>query len=64
MECEGVASGGGLQRLCRQFPIRLLREVGIRGQAQRKAIKEFATAVEQSGHWLWLKCKDATWPAK
>lgn len=30
----------------------VLREVGIRGQAQRKAIKEFVTAAKQSRHRL------------
>ena len=53
---------------CRGFvarsTARLLKEVGIRGQAQRKAIKELATAAERSSHWLWLKRKDAIWAAK
>ena len=53
---------------CRGFvassTTRLLKEVGIRGQAQRKAIKELATAAERSSHWLWLKRKDAIWAAK
>lgn len=39
---------------------RLLKEVGIRGQAQRKAVKELAAAAERSSHWLWLKRRDAT----
>lgn len=50
---------------CRGFvarsTTRLLKEVGIRGQAQRKAIKELAKAAERSSHWLWLKRRDATW---
>ncbi|KAK0139173.1 Retrovirus-related Pol polyprotein from type-2 retrotransposable element R2DM [Merluccius polli] len=52
---------------CRGFvarsTTRLLKEVGIRGQAQRKAIKELATAAERSSHWLWLKRRDAAWAA-
>ena len=53
---------------CRGFvansTTRLLKAVGIRGQAQRKAIKELANAAERSSHWLWLKRRDATWAAK
>ncbi|XDV11573.1 hypothetical protein PO909_000474, partial [Leuciscus waleckii] len=53
---------------CRGFvassTTRLLKEVGIRGQSQRRAIKELATAAERSSHWLWLKRWDATWAAK
>ena len=53
---------------CRGFVARsttgLLKEVGIRGQAQRKAVKELSTASERSSHWLWLKRKDAAWAAK
>ena len=41
---------------CRGFvassTTRLLKEVGIRGQAQRRAIKELATVSERSCHWL------------
>ena len=53
---------------CRGFvarsTTRLLKEVGIRGQAQRKAVKELATAAEWSSHWLWLKRRDTTWAAQ
>ncbi|XP_061886207.1 uncharacterized protein LOC133636324 isoform X3 [Entelurus aequoreus] len=53
---------------CRGFvassTTKLLKEVGIRGQAQRKAIKELSTAAERSSHWLWLKRRDAAWAAK
>lgn len=53
---------------CRGFvassTVRLLREVGVRGQAHRKAIKALANAAEMSSHWLWLKRRDAVWAAK
>lgn len=53
---------------CRGFvassTTRLLKEVGIRGQSQRRAIKELATVAERSSHWLWLKRRDSTWAAK
>ncbi|KAL7877460.1 hypothetical protein SRHO_G00041030 [Serrasalmus rhombeus] len=53
---------------CRGFvansTIRLLKEVGIRGQAQRRTIKELATTAERSSHWLWLRRKEMAWGAK
>ncbi len=53
---------------CRGFvassTTRLLKEVGIRGQAQRKTIKDLATAAERSSHWLWLKRKETVWAPK
>ena len=53
---------------CRGFvassTTRLLKEVGIRGQAQRRAIKELATAAERSSHWLWLKRRDPSWAGR
>ncbi len=53
---------------CRGFvassTTRLLKEVGIRGQAQRKTIKDLATATERSSYWLWLKRKEAVWAPK
>ncbi len=42
----------------------LLKEVGIRGQAQRKTIKDLATAAERSSHWLRLKQKETVWAPK
>ncbi|KAL7852145.1 hypothetical protein SRHO_G00179300 [Serrasalmus rhombeus] len=52
---------------CRGFvansTIRLLKEVGIRGQAQRRSIKELATTAERSSHWLWLRRKEMAWGA-
>ncbi len=53
---------------CRGFVARsttgLLKEVGIRGQAQRRAIKELSAVAEQSSHWLWLKRRDTMWAAR
>lgn len=49
---------------CHVPPQGLLRKLGIRGQAQRKAIKELATAAERSSHWLWLKRKGVACAAK
>ncbi|TWW62702.1 hypothetical protein D4764_04G0013490 [Takifugu flavidus] len=53
---------------CRGFVSRtttkLLKEMGIRGQAQRRAVKELAATAEQSSHWLWLKRRDILWAAK
>ncbi|KAK7898520.1 hypothetical protein WMY93_019373 [Mugilogobius chulae] len=53
---------------CRGFvansTIRLLKEVGITGRAQKKLIKELATAAEKSSHWLWLRRKEIAWGAK
>lgn len=50
---------------CRGFvassTIRLLKNIGIRGQDQRKATKQLAAAAERSSHWLWLKRKDPIW---
>ncbi|TWW81830.1 hypothetical protein D4764_01G0016450 [Takifugu flavidus] len=53
---------------CRGFVSRtttkLLKEMGIRGQAQRRVVKELAATAEQSSHWLWLKRRDILWAAK
>ncbi len=53
---------------CRGFvassTTRLLKEVGIRGQVQRKTIKDLATAAERSSHWLLLKRKETVWAPK
>ncbi|KAK7929282.1 hypothetical protein WMY93_005677 [Mugilogobius chulae] len=53
---------------CRGFvansTIRLLKEVGITGRAQKKLIKELATSAEKSSHWLWLRRKEIAWGAK
>jgi len=43
--------------------IRLLKEVGIRGLAQWKVLKELATVAKGSSHWLWLKRKETVWDA-
>ena len=53
---------------CRGFvassTAKLLREVGIRGQAHRQAIKELANTAERTSHWLWMKRSDTMWAAK
>ncbi|XP_019217589.1 uncharacterized protein LOC109203016 [Oreochromis niloticus] len=53
---------------CRGFATsttaKLLREIGIRGQAQRQAIRELVNTAERTSHWLWLKRADITWAAK
>ncbi|TWW71679.1 hypothetical protein D4764_16G0001760 [Takifugu flavidus] len=50
---------------CRGFVSRtttkLLKEMGIRGQAQRRVVKELAATAEQSSYWLWLKRRDILW---
>ncbi|XP_016393986.1 anthrax toxin receptor 1-like [Sinocyclocheilus rhinocerous] len=53
---------------CRGFvassTIRLLKELSIRGQVQRRIVREFSTVAERSSHWLWLKRMDTVWAAK
>ncbi|KAL3973956.1 proto-oncogene serine/threonine-protein kinase Pim-1 [Sarotherodon galilaeus] len=43
---------------------KLLREIGIRGKAQRQAMRELANTAERTSHWLLLKRTDITWAAK
>lgn len=38
--------------------------MGNRGQAQRKAIKAFASVAESSSHWLWVDRRETVWIAK
>ena len=49
---------------CRGFvdktTTRLLRDLGIRGQA----IKALSSAAEWASRWLWVKRRDATWAPK
>ncbi|KAL3976668.1 homeobox protein Meis3 [Sarotherodon galilaeus] len=53
---------------CRGFvastTAKLLREIGIRRQAQQQAIRELANTAERTSHWLWLKRADITWAAQ
>ena len=53
---------------CRGFvgktTTRLLKDLGIRGQAQRQAIKALSSAAEWASQWLWVKRRDATWAPK
>lgn len=50
---------------CRGFvassTIRLLKELGIHGQALRKTIRSLSEAAERSSRWIWLKRKDPCW---
>ena len=43
---------------------KLLREVGVRGQAHRQAMKELANTAEEASYWLWLKRGDTIWAAQ
>jgi len=43
---------------------RLLKGVGVRGQAFRKAIRSLSEAAERSSRWIWIKRKDPSWAAK
>ena len=53
---------------CRGFvaasTTKLLRDLGIRGQSQRLAIKAASEAAERSSQWLWMKRKDPCWVLK
>lgn len=53
---------------CRGFvgksTIRLLKNLGIRGQAQRQAIKTLSGAAEEASRWLWMKRRDSSWAQK
>lgn len=47
---------------CRGFvgssTTRLLREIVVLGQAQRRAVRELPDTAERTSQWLWLKRKD------
>ena len=53
---------------CRGFvatsTTRLLKGMGVRGQAFRRAVKSLSEAAERSSRWLWIKRKDPNWTAK
>lgn len=48
---------------CRGFigksTTRLLKNMGIHGQAQRQAIKALSSAAQQASWWFWIKQKDS-----
>ena len=50
---------------CRGFvaysTIRLLKDLGIHGQALRQATRSVSEAAERSSQWIWLKRKDPCW---
>lgn len=41
--------------------IRLLKDLGIRSQAQCQSIKALSGAGEESTQWLWVKMQDTSW---
>lgn len=53
---------------CRGFvgtsTTKLLRDLGIKGQNQRTAVKAASEAAERSSQWLWLKRNDPSWAPK
>ena len=53
---------------CRGFvatsTTRLLKTMGVRGQAFRQAVKSLSEAAERSSNWLWLKRKDPNWAVR
>ncbi len=70
---EAVQRGWRTQLLpvevgCRGFvamaTTRLLKGLGVRGQALRQYIRSLSEAAERSCNWLWLKRKDPKWAAK
>lgn len=44
--------------------VKLLRELGVRGQAYRKVIKDLADTAERTSNWIWIRRRDAIWAAK
>jgi len=40
---------------------RLLKGVGVQGQAFRKAIRSLSEAAERSSRWIWIKRKEVSW---
>ena len=53
---------------CRGFvatsTTKLLKGMGVRGQAFPQAVKSLSEAAERSSRWLWIKRKDPNWAAK
>lgn len=43
---------------------RLLREMEVRGNAHRQAVRELSRAAEKASQWLWIKRKDSNWAFK
>ena len=50
---------------CRGFvassTIRLLKELGIHGQALRQTVRAVSQAAERGSQWIWIKRKDPCW---
>ena len=53
---------------CRGFvaktTTRLLKRMGVKGQAFRQAVKSLSEAAERSSNWLWIKRKDSSWASR
>ncbi|KAK0136753.1 Retrovirus-related Pol polyprotein from type-2 retrotransposable element R2DM [Merluccius polli] len=53
---------------CRGFVGRsvpgLLKDMGIRGQAQQQTIKALSSAAERASQWLWIRRRDNSWAPK
>ena len=56
LESEGLPSGSRLQ-----VTIRLLREMGVRGNTHRQAVKDLSRVAGKGSQWVWMKRKDSTW---
>lgn len=50
---------------CRGFvassTIKLLKDLGIHGQALRQTVRSLSEAAERSSQWIWMKRKDPCW---
>lgn len=50
---------------CRGFvgksTIKLLKELGVRGQTLRQTIKALSGAAEEASRWIWVKRGDSNW---
>ncbi|XP_049901864.1 uncharacterized protein LOC126391274 [Epinephelus moara] len=54
----------GCRRFVSQSTTRLLKDMGIRGQAKRQAIKVLSRAAERASQGLWIRRRDNTWTPK
>ncbi len=73
LAAEAVQRGWRTQLLpvevgCRGFvamaTTRLLKGLGVRGQALQQAIRLLSEAAERSSNWLWIKRKDPKWAVR
>ncbi len=40
---------------------RFLKEMRVRGKANRQAVKDLSRAAENGSQWLWMKRRDSVW---